>query len=154
MKVKIVDTEGFEDNTELSIEEALNIADERELNLVAFNENEVPVCKILDYQKYLYNLEKKARENKKKKQELKEVKFNPFIADHDLEIKAKTADRLMGEGDKVKITITYKGRSMSQIKDGIDILNKFDTLVTIKHKIDKVPAIDGNRVCMILSPVK
>lgn len=124
------------------------------MNLICMNENEVPVCKIMDYQKYIYNQRKRAKQSKSARVELKEVKFNPNITDYDMEIKARTASRILGEGDKVKVTITYKGRGIQFIKTGIEKLEKFDSLVECKHSVDKKPMIEGNRAYMIISPSK
>lgn len=118
------------------------------------NEAEVPVCKVMDYQKYIYNQKKHAKQAKSAKVELKEVKFNPNIADYDMEIKARTASRILSEGDKVKVTITYKGRTIQFIKSGLEKLEKFNGLVECKHIVDKKPTIDGNRAYMIISPSK
>lgn len=139
----------------VSLSKALEIAEDMGMNLVAMNDTEVPVCKIFDYQKYTYEQQKKARQNKgSNKGEIKEVKFNPVIAEHDLEIKAKTAGRLLSEGNKVKVTINYKGRMILHISGGVDKLNQFNELVVSKHKVDKAPTVEGNRVYMIISPSK
>lgn len=147
---------GVEGYDVVSIDEALDLANSEELDLVQMNDSEVPVCKLMDYSKYLYEQKKRAKQNSKQSShsELKEIKFNPNIADYDLAIKAKAADRIMSEGDKIKVTITYKGRMMQMIAAGKGKMDKFESLVTFKHTVDKAPTVEGNRVYMIISPSK
>ena len=145
---------GVEGYDIVALEQALEIAESMDMDLVTMNDEEIPVCKIMDYQKYVYNQKKHAKQSKSSKIELKEVKFNPNIADYDMEIKARTASRILGEGDKVKVTITYKGRTIQFIKSGIEKLEKFNSMVEIKHNVDKNPIIEGNRAYMIISPCK
>lgn len=153
-KVMLVGLEN-QGKVEVTLEEALNMAEQQELDLVQMSSNgSLAVCKIMDYKKYEYEQKKKERKNTKVKQELKEVRFNDGIADNDLRIKAKTANRIIEEGDKVKVTIIYKGRLISFINRGIAKLNNFETLVEPNHTVDVPPRIEGNRVYMIISPKK
>lgn len=138
----------------VSVDEAIKVAEDANLDLVVVNEGETPVCKVMNYGKYLYEQQKKMKQASKSKSELKEIKFGPNIADHDLEVKAKNASRLLSEGDKVKVTITYKGRMMRYIDGGIGKLNELNNLIEQNHRVDKAPAIDGNRVYMVISPSK
>lgn len=134
------------------------MAGEQDLDLVAMSNDKIPACKIMDYAKFMFDQKKRAKENMKANRanrvELKEVKFNPNIAENDLSIKAKTASRLLSEGDNVKVTITYKGRMIQFISKGIDKINEFETLVEFKHSIKEPPKIEGNRVSMIITPCK
>ena len=145
---------GVEGYDIVALEQALEIEESMDMDIVTMNDEEIPVCKIMDYQKYVYNQKKHAKQSKSSKIELKEVKFNPNIADYDMEIKARTASRILGEGDKVKVTITYKGRTIQFIKSGIEKLEKFNSMVEIKHNVDKNPIIEGNRAYMIISACK
>lgn len=138
----------------ISVDGAIEIAGEEGLDLVVVNEGEIPVCKIMDYDKYLYEQHKKMKQASKNKIELKEIKLGPTIADHDLEVKAKNASRLLSEGNKVKITITYKGRLMRYIDGGIAKLNELTNMIKQNHKVEKPPVIDGNRVYMVIAPSK
>lgn len=138
----------------MSIDEALEIAESEGLNLVAMNEDKVPICKLMDYSKFLYNKKKAAKNNVKSRVELKEIKFNPNIAEYDMEIKAKNVGRILGEGDKVKITITYKGRTVAFIKSGLEKMEQFETMIEAPHNVDRKPTIEGNRVYMVVSPAK
>ncbi len=144
-------------NKNVSLEEALDMAQENNVDLVQMGTNgNVAVCKLIDYSKFCYEQKKREKTLKKNsnKQELKEIRFNDAIAANDLSIKAKSAGRILSEGDKVKVTITYKGRMVAFIKRGIDKLNEFESLIEVNHTIDKEPKIEGNRVYMILSPKK
>ena len=133
-----------------STKEALKLADENGVDLVAMNNSDIPTCKLIDYKKYLYNFEKKAKNNKRKATELKEIRMTNMIAEHDIGIKAKTASRIISEGDSVKITITFKGRMAKDVKNGIEMLNKFKSFVSEKYSVTKEPTIDNNKCYMIL----
>lgn len=142
-------------NLTVSRDEALNMANEQGLDLVQLSENgDSAVCKIMSYSKYLYDQKKKEKHNNKIKQELKEVRLSDGIAENDIKTKVKNVTRILSEGDKVKVTITYKGRLVSFITRGIDKLKDFEALIDIDHTIDRQPKIEGNRVYMILSPKK
>lgn len=139
--------------------EAQKLADEQGLDLILLNNSgDVPVVRIGDYNKYLYEKNKKAKESKKRQkansQTLKEIQISDSIAEHDLEIKAKSVDRLLSEGHKVQLSIRYKGRAITFIKGGIEKLNHLESRVTAKHKIDKAAKISGNQVTMVISPTK
>ena len=139
---------------EMSIDKALELAAKSNNNLVAMNNDEKPVCKIMNYGKYLYEQQKKAKMSKASKVELKEVRFNPVIAEHDLEVKAKTASRILSEGDKVKVTVQYRGRMARLVNSGIELLNSFEAMIDSPHKIDKPAKIEGNKATIVLVPTK
>lgn len=144
---------------EMSTEAAKAEAEKQGLDLVVVNEKDgKTLVKILDYNKYKYEKAKQNKENKKKQrlntQDLKEIQISDAIAQHDLEIKAKNIDRILSDGDKVQISIKYKGRAIRNIAQGPEKLQQLVNLVTVKHKIDKTPKIEGNRVNMVISPVK
>lgn len=140
---------------ELSKEAALSLAEEQGLDLVQVSKTEdTVVCKIMDYSKFVYDQKKKEKHSNKAKQELKEVRLSDAIADNDIKVKVKTAIRILNEGDKVQVTITYKGRMIAFIKRGLDKLLEFEKLIECDHVVDKQPNIMGNRVSMILSPKK
>ena len=131
--------------------EAQKLAEEQGLDLILLNNSgDVPVVKIGDY--------KKAKESKKRQkassQTLKEIQISDSIAEHDLEIKAKSVDRLLSEGHKVQLSIRYKGRAIAFIKGGIEKLEHLESRVTVNHKIDKAAKISGNQVTMMISPTK
>ena len=123
----------------LPIEEALSIAYDKGLDLVCVAPNaEVPVCKLMDYSKFRYEQNKRAKEAKKNQKvvETKELKLRPMIETHDYEVKLKQAKKFLSQGDKVKFTMRYKGREMSANDMGKDILNKL--IVLFKMSDDEI----------------
>lgn len=142
------------ENTVVSLEEAMGMAQESGLDLVQVGGNqERAVCKVMDYNKFLYEQHKREKKNRSKnKQELKEVRLSDGTAENDLKVKAKNISRILKEGDKVQIVITYKGRMVSFISRGLDKLKDIEKLIEQAHIVDKAPKIEGNRVYMVLSP--
>lgn len=143
----------------ISTVEAQKLADEQGLDLICIsNHGDIPVVKIGDYNKFIYEKQKKEKENKKKaklnSQELKEIQISDSIAENDLKTKAKNIDRILKEGDKVKLSIRYKGRMARYVSEGIEKVENLEQLVTYKHKIDKPAKIEGNTVSMVVSPLK
>lgn len=118
------------------------------------DKNGIATCKIMDYKKWLYSQEKKAKANKKSKQDTKEIRLSDTIAENDMKTKAKHADKFIGNGDKVTIAVHYKGRQIIYIKNGFNILERFKGFMTSTYKITKEPRIDGNRVTMTLEAIK
>lgn len=150
VKVRLVGIEGYDvvDKTT-----ALSLANEQELDLVEVGKDgDMSVCKIIDYSKYIYDLEKKNKQQNKNRVELKEIRLRPNIADNDLKIKAKSASRIIEDGDRVKVSVIYKGRENRYISGGIQKLNIFNSMVDFSHTIETVPKVDANRVYMIISP--
>ena len=135
--------------------EAMRMAEEAGLNLVEISPNaDPPVCKILDYGKYKYELQKKASEARKKQQkvEVKEIQIRPMIGDHDYEVKLRNAKRFLEEGNKVKVVLKYRGREMAHTKIGFDLLTKMIEDIGEIGKIDAAPKMEGRQVMMVLSP--
>lgn len=144
---------------EMKLTDAVALAEKTGEDVILLNaKGDKPVVKIGDYNKFLYEKQKKEKENRKKarmnSQETKEIRISDAIAQHDLEIKAKNADRMLGDGDKVMLVIRYKGRSIRFIEDGPSKLAQLENLISTEHKIEKTPKIEGNRVYMILAPTK
>ena len=139
----------------LQIEEALRMASDRGLDLVEVSPKaNPPVCKIIDYGKYKYQLQKKQAEAKKKQKtfEVKEVKLRPGIEDHDYEVKLKSIQRFLNEGDKVKITLRFKGREMAYHQRGMDVLKKLEGEIESLAKIEQVPILEGKQMIMVVAP--
>ena len=140
-----------------SIQEARRIADEQELDLVEISPNaEPPVCKILDYQKYLYQKRKKAKEQKAKQTKIvvKEVRFGPQTDDHDYEFKLRHAKGFLEEGNKVKAYVFFKGRSILFKEQGEVLLLRFANDLEDYAKVDQMPILEGKRMTIQLSPKK
>ncbi len=136
--------------------DALRAAEDAGLNLVEISPNaDPPVCKILDYGKYKYELQKKAAEARKKQKtvEVKEIQIRPMIADHDYEVKLRAAKKFLEEGNKVKVVLKYRGREMAHTKIGFDLLNKMIEGIGEIGKIEAAPKMEGRQVMMVLGPI-
>lgn len=140
-----------------TIQEALRMADDLELDLVEISPTAVPpVCKIMDYQKFLYQQKKKQKEAKAKsvKVVVKEIRFGPQTDDHDFNFKLKHAKSFLEEGSKVKAYVFFKGRSILFKEQGEVLLLRFATELEDLVKVDQLPALEGKRMIMMLSPKK
>lgn len=140
----------------LTLSEALKRAKEAKLDLVEVSPNaEPPVCKIIDYGKYKYSLQKKKAEAKKKQKvvEVKEIQLRPMIGKHDLEIKVKAIKRFIEDENKVKIVMRFRGREMSNQKIGMDILLSIHQQFENTVKVETMPKLEGNQMIMIFAPV-
>ncbi len=138
----------------VSLKEAINIARERGYDLVEVAPNaNPPVCKIMDYGKYKYQLEKKT--TSKKTPTVKEIKIRPQISDHDLQLKVKHIKRFIQEGDKTRITLFFRGREIVHQELGIKVFDKIKALlIGFPHKIEQEPRLEGNNMSMIIAPGK
>ena len=143
--------------TVVSIHEALRIAEENEADLVEISPNAVPpVCKIIDYSKFLYQLKKKQKELKAKqvKVEVKEIRFGPQTDDHDYNFKLKHAIEFLKDGDKVKAYVFFKGRSILFKEQGEVLLLRFANDLEEYGKVDQMPVLEGKRMTIFISPKK
>lgn len=141
----------------MSVREAIALAEEVGLDLVEISPNtDPPVCKILDYGKYKYEQQKKAAEARKKQKvvDLKEIKIRPGIEDHDYEVKMRNARRFLEEGDKVKVTMRFRGREMAHLQIGRDLMNKMKEELSPVSKVEFEPKLEGRQMIMILVPSK
>ena len=138
----------------MSLRSARQIAEERHLDLVEVAPNgRPPVCRIMNYGKYRYEQQKREKEAKKKQKilTLKEVKLRPNIEDHDFYVKMKAAQRFLGEGSKVKVTIMFRGREMSHPELGEKLLMRFaDELKDVAH-VEKEPKVEGRNMTMVIA---
>lgn len=140
-----------------TIQEALRMADELELDLVEISPTaDPPVCRITDYQKFLYQQKKKQKEAKAKsvKVVVKEIRFGPQTDDHDFNFKLKHAKSFLEEGSKVKAYVFFKGRSILFKEQGEVLLLRFATELEDFGKVDQLPALEGKKMIMMLSPKK
>ena len=139
----------------MSSEEALAIAQEQELDLVLIApQAKPPVCRIMDYSKYKYAQQKKVKEAKKKQKtiEVKEIRLSLNIDIHDFETKLSHARRFLGDGNKVKVTIRFRGRERAHPENGEHNMNRFAEALSDISVVDKKPVIDGRSMTMFLSP--
>ncbi len=140
----------------LLIEQAIDLANQIGLDLVEISpDSNPPVCKILDYGKFLYNIEKQVKLNKKKQHvvHVKEIRIRPNTGDHDLITKLKRGQKFLENGDKLKVTLMYRGREFfSRKEDGEEILNKVVEILKDISVVDKPADLQGRRISVILSP--
>ena len=138
----------------VSVEEGLKKADEAGLDLVEVSPNaKPPVCKILDYGKYKYEEQKKAAEARKKQKtvDVKEVKIRPGIEEHDYQVKMRNARKFLTNGDKVKVTMRFRGREMAHQHIGMDLLKRMIEELADVGKVDLEPKMEGRQIIMVLS---
>jgi translation initiation factor IF-3 len=153
-EVQLIDHEGQNRGT-TDILEALNLAEEAGLDLVEIVPNaNPPVCKILDYGKFRFLEQKKAAEARKRQKvvEVKEIKLRPGIDDHDYETKMKAVRRFFEEGDKVKVTLRFRGREMAHQDLGFRLLEKVKLETGSIAKVELEPSMEGRQMIMILAP--
>ncbi len=153
-EVQLIDTTG-DNKGAVPIEQALAMAAEAGLDLVEIAPNSVPpVCKILDYGKYKFQAQKKAAEARKKQKvvEVKEIKFRPMIDDHDYEVKMRSMQRFFEEGDKVKVTLRFRGREMAHQELGVKLLERVRDDTSKLAKVEMDAKFEGRQMVMILAP--
>lgn len=139
------------------IKQALSLADEAGLDLVEISPNaEPPVCKILDYGKYKFQQQKRAAEAKKKQQTItvKEITLRPRTEEHDYQIKLKKILQFLDKGDKVKITLRFRGREIANSELAFDMMNRIEADTTEVARVDQRPNMQGRQMSMMLSPDK
>ena len=155
-EIRVIDADGSQIGI-LPPKEALRIAEERELDLVLVSETaKPPVCRIMDYGKYKFEQEKKAREAKKKQHtaDVKEVKMRYKIDDHDYNVRVNQAKRFLKSGDKVKATVTFRGREIQHANLAEELLKRMATDLTDFAEIQQAPKREGRNMIMFLSPKK
>jgi translation initiation factor IF-3 len=139
----------------LNTKDALKLAEEKELDLVMMSPTaKPPVCRIMDFGKFVYEQQKKDKEAKKKQKvvNLKEIRLSATIEDHDIEIKASNAKRFLLDEDKVKITVRFKGREIENSKVGYKILSSFVEKIGDVYIVEKPARQEGRNMIMILAP--
>ena len=152
--VRLVDAEGEQAGV-VPLREALIAAEDAGLDLVEVSPGaQPPVCKILDYGKYKYEAQKKKNEARKKQKiiEVKEIKMRPNIDTHDYDVKMRAVNKFLDEGDKVKVTMRFRGREMAHQDIGMDVLNRVREQVDEKAKIEQHPKMEGRQMIMVIAP--
>jgi translation initiation factor IF-3 len=153
-EVRVIDADG----SMLGVmpgKEAQKLAISKNLDLVKIAPQAAPpVCRVMDYGKYKFELAKKDKEARKKQKiiELKEVRVSPTIEDHDFEFKAKNAQKFLEEGDKVKISVRFRGREIHHASLGEVVLNKFSLFLENVGVIEKRPKLEGKNMTMVMAP--
>lgn len=138
----------------MKLNEAIEIAENQNLDLVLVSNNkDNPICKILDYSKYKFEMNKRAKEAKKKQKivEIKEVRLSPNIDTHDLEVKIKMASKFISDGNKVKVSMKFRGRELNFVNQGKTIMENFKNKVE-NCQTEKESKLEGKNLVMFLSP--
>jgi translation initiation factor IF-3 len=155
-KIRVIDIDGAQLGI-LTPREAQRLAEEKELDLVLVSDKaDPPVCRIMDYGKYKFEQEKRAREAKKKQHtaDVKEVKMRYKIDDHDYQVRVNQAKRFLKSGDKVKATIMFRGREIQHSNLAKDLLNRMATDLEELAEVQQYPKQEGRSMMMLLSPKK
>ncbi|EGS29977.1 translation initiation factor IF-3 [Peptoniphilus sp. oral taxon 375 str. F0436] len=153
-EVRLVGSDGEQIGV-VDIAHAQNLADEAKLDLVKVAPGaKPPVCRIMDYGKYKYDLMKKEKESKKKQKviNVKELRFSPNIEEHDLQTKANQGKSFLSAGDRVKVSVRFRGRELGHTDIGRKVLDRFVELIADEGVVDKAPKMEGRSMVMFLSP--
>ncbi|MDD6254859.1 MAG: translation initiation factor IF-3 [Eubacteriales bacterium] len=153
-EVRVIDTDGSQLGV-MTPSQALQIASEKKLDLVNVAPNaNPPVCRIMDYGKYRYEMQKKAKDAKKRQKvtQVKEVRLSTFIEKHDLMVKANNASKFLKGGDKVKVSIRFRGRERGHTAAGEQVMRDFAETVSEYGQIEKKPLLEGRNMTMVLAP--
>ena len=153
-EVMVIDAAG-EKRGVLSLEDALSAAEESGLDLVEVSPNtSPPVCKIIDYGKLKYQNQKKASEARKKQKtvDIKEIKMRPNIDTHDYDVKMRSVSKFLTAGDKVKVTMRFRGREMMHHELGMEVLNRVRDDFEEEAKVEAAPKMEGRQMVMVLAP--
>ena len=153
-KVRCIDPEGTQLGV-LETSEAIRQAEDFGLDLVEVQPNvDPPVCKILDYGKFKFEAQKKRNEAKKKQKviEVKEIKLRPNIDEHDYQVKMRSVQKFLDEGDKVKVTLRFRGREMAHQELGVNVLNRVREDTDEVAKIEAFPKLEGRQMIMVIAP--
>ena len=155
-EVRVIGEDG-EQKGVMPIKEAMRLAQEAELDLVKIAPKaQPPVCKIIDYGKYRYELARKEKEAKKKQKvvEVKEIRMSPNIESNDLQTKTNAAKKFLTKGNKVKVTLRFRGREMTHMQSSKHILDDFAESLADVAIIEKAPKVEGRSISMVLSEKK
>jgi translation initiation factor IF-3 len=155
-KIRVIDTDGAQLGI-LTPNEALQLAEEKELDLVLLSDKaEPPVCRIMDYGKYKFEQEKKAREARKKQHtaDVKEVKMRYKIEEHDYNVRVRQAERFLKDGDKVKATVMFRGREIQHSDLAEELLKRMATDLESVGEVQQMPKKEGRNMMMLISPKK
>jgi len=155
-EVRLIDSNGEQIGI-VPIKKAMEMAESKQLDLVMIAQKATPpVCKIMDYNKYLYEVAKREKEAKKNQKviNIKEIRFSPNIEEHDIGVKAKNAQKFLKDGDKVKVTVRFRGREMGNTSIGFNLLKDFAERLSEVGEIEKEAKLEGKNLTMVLKPKK
>jgi translation initiation factor IF-3 len=154
--VRVIDAEGNQVGV-IELEEAVRSATEAALDLVEIQPNaEPPVCRLMDYGKFQFQANKRKKDARKKQQlvHLKEVKFRPGTDEGDYQVKLRNLRRFLGQGDKAKVTLWFRGREMAHQELGLKLLRRVEADLDELAKVEQFPKLEGRRLSMVMSPRK
>jgi len=154
--VRLIGAEGEQVGV-VSITEALQTAYDASMDLVEISPNaDPPVCKVMDYGKYQFELNKKLQAAKKKQKQIqiKEIKFRPGTEEGDYQVKLRSLIKFLSEGDKTKITVRFKGRELSHRELGMDLLKRIETDLEEVAAVEQFPKLEGRQMVMVMGPKK
>jgi translation initiation factor IF-3 len=152
--VRLIDADGNQAGV-VATSDAIRMAKEAELDLVEVAGQAVPpVCRIMDFSKFKYDQAKKEKEARKKQKviHLKEIKFHPFIEEHDYKVKFHNLERFLKQGDKAKITMVFRGREMNYVSTGRKLLERLSQEIAPLGEVEKAPYMEGKIITMIIMP--
>ena len=153
-EVRLIDQDGNNQGV-VATRDAIERASDVDLDLVEVSPTaDPPVCKILDFGRYKYEMQKRANEARKKQKtiDVKEIKMRPNIDDHDYNVKLKSIQKFLDEGDKVKVTMRFRGREMAHQELGQKLLEKVQTEVADQAKVESSPKVEGRQMIMVIAP--
>ncbi|MDE0348050.1 MAG: translation initiation factor IF-3 [Boseongicola sp.] len=156
LEVRLIGADG-ENRGVVSPEQALELAEDSGLDLVEISPNaSPPVCKIMDYGKFKYEQQKRESDARKKQKtiEIKEVKFRPNTDIHDYDVKMRNVTRFLESGDKVKVTLRFRGREMAHLNLGRDLLERVADDIKEIGKVENMPKMEGRQMVMMIGPAK
>ena len=139
----------------MSARDAQKLADEKNMDLVKISpQAKPPVCKIMDYSKYKFDMAKREKEARKKQKTIavKELRLSPNIDTHDIQVKVKNASKFLKEGNKVKVSIRFRGRELGRTESAVEIMNDFASQVSEFGVIEKAPKMEARTMAMFLAP--
>lgn len=137
--------------------EAQQLADDAGLDLVEISPNaEPPVCRVMDYGKYLFeqNKQKTAQKKKQKQIQIKEIKFRPGTEEADYQVKLRNLIRFLEQGDKAKITLRFRGREMSHMELGVKLMQRLQADLSVHGAVEQLPKVEGRQMVMVVNPKK
>jgi translation initiation factor IF-3 len=153
--VRLVDPDNADNNRVMSLREALTLSEEAGVDLVEITaQADPPVVRIMDYGKFLFEREKQksAAKKKQKQVEIKELKFRPGTAEGDYQVKMRNLMKFLEQGNKVKVTIRYRGREMAHTELGKELLDRIETDVQELGKVEQYPKLEGRQMVMVIGP--
>lgn len=153
-EVRLIDENGEQQGI-VKLDVAMRMAEERDLDLVKIAPKANPVvCKLMDYSKYRFEMQKREKEARKnqKTTQVKEVRLSATIDTHDLDVKARAAQRFLKSGDKVKVAIRFRGRQMAYVAQGREVMENFFEMIKEYATIERRPSLEGRNMIMILAP--